>query len=85
MPSNPIRNAKEIRNVKGTTLGKIGIHGPRVHDHYGIPGRKTGRQEKKDNVVSFDLKAKDWTDVKIRFLKDSIVGVGIQDKEQCIP
>ena len=47
--------------------------------------RKTGRQEKKDNVVSFDLKAKDWTDVKIRFLKDSIVGVGIQGKEQCIP
>ena len=47
--------------------------------------RKNGQQEKKDNVVSFDRKANDWTDVTIRFLKDSIVGVGIQGKEQRIP
>ena len=46
--------------------------------------QKTGQQAKKGNVVSLDLQANDWTDVTIRFLKDSIVAVRIQDKEHRI-
>ena len=48
------------------------------------PYRKAGQQADEDDVVSFDLQANDWTDVTIRFLKDSIVAVRIQDKEHRI-
>ena len=48
------------------------------------PYRKAGQPAKDKNIVSFDLQAKDWAEVGFRFLKDSLVAVRIQNKEQHI-
>ena len=42
------------------------------------PHRKTGQQAKKGTVVSFDLQANDWTDIKIRLLKGFQVSVSVK-------
>ena len=42
------------------------------------PHRKTGQQAKKGDVVSLGLQANDWTDIKIRLLKDFQASVSVK-------
>ena len=42
------------------------------------PHRKNGQQEKKGDVVSLGLQANDWTDIKIRLLKDFQASVSVK-------